>query len=278
MSADYIASIEAWRAEMEAQLRAPAPWGWLAFVGLYPLKKGKNSIGSHPRCDIPLPEGAAPERLGIVSLDGQQVHLQVNAQEIVTVDGAEVRRATLREHQAAGGMSVVRVRSISLGVLWHHAEPASIGVWNADSPLRQQFPGRAWYPVNPVWKFTGEFIPHPAAYPLMMSQPYQRSHELMHIGNLYFTFRGEREKLIAMKSEWGPKFLKVMLRDATNKTTTYRDGRILQVPLAKDRSVEIDFNRLVHPPAAFSPFIRSPLPPIRNSFLIAIEAGERLPE
>ncbi|PJF26961.1 MAG: hypothetical protein CUN53_05860, partial [Phototrophicales bacterium] len=114
---DYIAEVEAWRVDMDRQMRAPAPWGWLAIVGMYPLDVGINTIGSAPDCAVLLPEGAAPEHLGYLDFDGQHGTLHVTADEVVTVDGIETRSAALRNHYEPGGMSVVRVREISFGVM-----------------------------------------------------------------------------------------------------------------------------------------------------------------
>src|SRR4051794_7152614 len=67
---DYIAHIEAWRQDMDAQMRAPGPGGWLAIVGMYPLEEGENTVGSAPDSDVLLPT-ATPDRLGIVDFHDQ---------------------------------------------------------------------------------------------------------------------------------------------------------------------------------------------------------------
>jgi hypothetical protein len=273
----YTQAIEEWRREMDAQLRAPGPWGWLAIVGMYPLKTGKNTIGSSPRCDVRLPEGKAPEQLGTLAFDGQHGKLKITAKEPVTVDGVEVRSAALRNHYEPGGMSVVKVRNLSFGIMRSASDPYNIRVWDADSPKRLNFPGRAWYPINPTWRVEGEFMPHPVAYPLALQPDSAHLPELMHIGNVHFAFRDVKYQFAAMRSELGRKYLWLQLRDFTNKATTYAGGRYLQAPLLPENRVDVDFNRLYHPPAAFSEFVTSPVPPAFNRFLLPVEAGERYP-
>lgn len=43
---NYQTEVEAWQQDMDAQMRLPGPGGWLAIVGMYPLKRGVNTIGS----------------------------------------------------------------------------------------------------------------------------------------------------------------------------------------------------------------------------------------
>ena len=53
----YRASVEKWRQEYEASLRAD--YGWLSVSGLFWLHDGQNKFGSDPLNDIVLP-GAPP--------------------------------------------------------------------------------------------------------------------------------------------------------------------------------------------------------------------------
>src|ERR1700694_3787677 len=115
-STDYIAEVEDWRADMEQQRRSPGPGGWLAIVGMYPLRSGINSVGSAPDSDILLPTGAAPARFGSINFDGVHGKLLVTTDEPVTVDDVPVLPGQpplpLRNYYEPGGMSVMRVRDI----------------------------------------------------------------------------------------------------------------------------------------------------------------------
>ena len=124
---NYISDIEAWRDDMDKQMRAAGPWGWLAIVGMHPLKEGINTVGSARNSDILLPEGAGPEQLGLIDFQGQHGILTVTTSEKVTVDGLELQEAKLRNHYEAGGMSLVKVRDLSFGVMqWSRIIKVSI--------------------------------------------------------------------------------------------------------------------------------------------------------
>lgn len=277
MTSNYVQQIEAWRTEVEEQLRAPGPWGWLAVVGMHPLKIGKNAIGSAPQCDILLPAGSAPEWLGTIEFDGQVCKLRVNVRENVMVDGVEVRVAALRHDYHPDGMSVVRVRNISFGIIQGAAEPHKVCVWDADNPLRFDSLGRVWFPVDSAWRTTGQFIPNRSAFALLEREPPSRLREFMHLGNVHFEFRQQRYVFAAMRSELGYKTLKLLVRDFTNKHTTFERGRILYATKVEEGLVELDFNRLLHPPGVFCRYVEAPVPPITNVLMMKVEAGERLP-
>src|SRR5579862_8940770 len=83
LAASYQSETEKWRADYEAQLRAPD--GWLSVAGLFWLHEGANVVGSDPQADVVLPAGT-PGRAGVLQfhaggvtfkpLAGTAVHLK----------------------------------------------------------------------------------------------------------------------------------------------------------------------------------------------------------
>ncbi|MBN8594275.1 MAG: DUF1684 domain-containing protein [Anaerolineae bacterium] len=273
----YRQAIEAWRAGMEAQMRAPGPWGWIAIVGMYPLRIGSNTIGSDPQCDVILPAGAAPELLGTVEFDGQHGTLRVSTAEVVTVDGEATRHAKLRNHYEPGGMSVVRVREVSFGVMQWASDPYNIRVWDANSPKRLAFPGRAWYPIDPAWRVRGAFTRLAESQSVTVEHTGGLTQELKLIGQVAFTLQGQDFRFEAMASELGPEYVWLLARDTTNGTTTYGGGRFLHMPLLAPDQVDVDFNRIYQPPCAFCEYTTCPMPPKGNRLPFPVEAGEKYP-
>ena len=65
--------------------------------------------------------------------------------------------------------------------------------------------------------------------------------------------------------------------DQTNGKTTYPGGRYLDLELAADGTVEVDFNRAYNPLCAYNPDgFNCTLPPDENRLPFAVEAGEKL--
>ena len=65
--------------------------------------------------------------------------------------------------------------------------------------------------------------------------------------------------------------------DQTNGQTTYPGGRYLDLQLAPDGTVEVDFNRAYNPLCAYNAEgFNCTLPPEENRLKFAVEAGEKL--
>ena len=274
---DYIAQVAAWRQSMDAQMRAPGPGGWLAIVGMYPLEVGENTIGSAPDSDVQLPVGAAPERLGILSFDGQHGTLHVTTDETVMVDDLPTRTATLRNHYEPGGMSVVNVRDVRFGVMQWASDPYNIRVWDANAPKRLNFAGRVWYPIDPNYRVTGRFTPYEDAKGMVVDHTGGETQVLKNIGSVDFELQGQDFHFEACASELGKGYVWLLMRDATSGKSTYGAGRFMMAPFIDETTVELDFNKFYHPPCAFCEFTTCPMPPRGNRFPFPIEAGERFP-
>ncbi|MEZ4667360.1 MAG: DUF1684 domain-containing protein [Anaerolineae bacterium] len=232
----YIAEVETWRQDMDAKMRSPGPGGWLAIVGMYPLKEGINTIGSDASSDVLLPEGASPEHLGTVDFDGAHGTLHVTTDEVVTVDDVEARDIVLRNHYEPGGMSVVKVRDVSFGIMQWASDPYNIRVWDANSPRRLNFTGRVWYPINPAFRVEGRFAQYPHVRDMTVDHTGGETQVLKNVGAVEFELLGQSFHFEAAASELGPDYIWLLMRDGTNGKTTYGGGRFLMAPfLSKDR-------------------------------------------
>jgi uncharacterized protein (DUF1684 family) len=274
----YTAEVEAWREDMDRQMRAPGPGGWLAIVGMYPLKQGINTIGSAPDSDVLLPVGAAPEQLGTVDFRGEHGTLHVTSDERVTVDEVETRDAALRNHYEPGGMSVVRVRDVRFGIMQWASDPYNIRVWDANSPKRLNFKGRVWFPVDPKYRVIGKFIPYPHVQNMTVDHTGGETQVLKNIGTVDFELFGQAFHFQAAASEKGEDTVWLLMRDRTSGKTTYGAGRFMMASLAANGTVDLDFNKFYHPPCAFCDYTTCPMPPKSNIFPFPIEAGERFPD
>jgi uncharacterized protein (DUF1684 family) len=99
-------------------------------------------------------------------------------------------------------------------------------------------------------------------------------------GAAEFTIDGKTVRLEPVLEEPDSKELFFIMRDTTSKTTTYGAGRFLytQLPdhgLTQPGAVELDFNRLINPPCAFTAYATCPLPPPQNRLPVPIPAGEQ---
>lgn len=268
--ANYAASVERWRVEREAELRAED--GWLSVAGLFWLKEGENACGARGSSRVQLPKGS-PEKVGSFVRHGREVRVQIEPGVAATLDGKPVTSAPLRS-DAAGGPDVLRIGPLSLGVIERGGE---IGVRLKDngSPRRTQWKGLSWFPVEESERVVARFIPSPPGTTLEITNVLGQTQKLPAPGEAVFTLRGQELRLTPVLEEQGAKELFFIFRDQTAARETYGAGRFLYADLPREGTVILDFNKAYSPPCAFTPFATCPLPPKRNRLAVRIEAGEK---
>ena len=101
---DYFAEVEAWRREMDAQMRSPGPGGWLAIVGMYPLEEGSNTIGTPPASakidpmfGAYLKAGTPPEIVAKIQAETHRVLFTPEVKEKLAGQGADALGTTPAE-------------------------------------------------------------------------------------------------------------------------------------------------------------------------------------
>jgi len=243
--------------------------GWLTLAGLFWLKEGDNRIGSDATADIILPEGAAPARLGIIEFHHGRATLRVSGEAQVTLNGKPVATVELQsdEHQKP---DVLRLGALSFHVIKRGAR-SGVRVKDLNSPARREFTGRRWYPANPRYRVTADFVAYKQPHEINIINKLGDQIKMTSPGYVVFKLKGKAYRLDALDEE-GKLFF--VFADRTNAKTTYGAGRFLYADAAKDGKVVMDFNQAVNPPCAFTPFATCPLPPRQNRLKIAIPAGE----
>jgi uncharacterized protein (DUF1684 family) len=244
--AEFQSEWQAWREAREARLRDPR--GWLAITAIHWLAEEPQRFD-----DVP----------GAWSGGDREATVTLRAGESLT---AGVRRLGAGEHRlgpldeygvtVAFGAAVAQVAQREDRVIVRPRHP--------DSPHLRSYAGTPCYPADPGWVRAGRF----AAYAAPDGDA---------IGEVVFPHDGAEHRLVAWGEDDGS--LWILLRDATSQVTTYPAGRQLLVgPSAVDGSVEVDFNRVINLPCAYTEFATCPVAPAANTLPFAVEAGERLPE
>jgi uncharacterized protein len=258
----YLASVERWRAEHEASLRADA--GWLTVVGLEWLKPGPNRAGSDASADVKLPAGA-PAAIGVFRLDGGQVTFEP-ASAAVLLNGKTASAQTLRPD-----VDKVTTGSLTLFVI-RRGNRLGIRIRDRNSEARGKFAGETWYPVRASWRIIARFETYnpPKMIPILNVLGQEEPQPCP--GAAVFAIDGKEYRLepIAQGRQ-----LFFIFSDATSGRATYGAGRFLFAALPQEGQVILDFNKAENPPCAFTSFATCPLPPKQNRLPIAIEAGEQ---
>lgn len=270
---DYQAEIEGWRAARVAALTRAA--GWLALRGTQALGPGENTIGSATGNRVVLESG--PARLGVAAQDGAgRVTFAFAAGVAGEIDGAPLRRGTLKFGPDAGGGSVITAGSIRLYSLDRGGQKA-LRVWDSAAPKVKNFAGLDYFPVDPAWRIEARWEPFTTARFMPVPNSAGQTVRVLVSGRAVFECEGRMFALLAIDEGMrGP--LHFVIADATSGGETYGACRFLYAERPQEGSdrIVLDFNRAENPPCAFTALAACPLPPPENRLPLAVRAGEKV--
>jgi len=144
--------------------------------------------------------------------------------------------------------------------------------------LRDGFEGLDYYFPEAGWRYRLPLLP--AAGTDTLALALRKGGEVPYVvrGSVRFRHDGRDHELAVLGPAQGADDrLWLPFHDATNGATTYPGGRYLDLELAADGTVEVDFNKAYNPYCAYDPERwNCTLPPARNTLPVPVEAGEKL--
>ena len=264
----YRAEIEQWRRHRQATLETEE--GWLTVVGLSWLKEGRNTVGAGPANDIVLPKGSAPAQVGVFEFHDGKTTFQAASGVKVTVNGRAVSTATLKP-DTLGAAELLRIRDLTMFVIERGGRYA-IRLKDKNSLARRDFRGLDYFPVNERYRVRAKFVPYWPPKRISIPNILGGTEEDTSPGYVVFTLDGREFRLVPVDSG---DMLFFIFKDLTAGKETYPAGRFLYTALPEKGEVELDFNKAVNPPCAFTAFATCPLPPKENILPVRIAAGEK---
>ncbi len=269
-SAAYLEEIEAWHQERVDRLAQEE--GWLSLAGLFWLQEGENRFGAAADNDLVFPEGKAPVAMGVLKRAGEDVTLILEDGVKVQVAEEEKQGSFPLVSDAAGAPTIVEYGPLLFHVI-QRGEQVGIRLKDRQHPDLEAFAGVERFPVREQWKVAARFEPYDPPKGIPVPNVLGTVSDIPSPGAVVFESGGETFRIDAL--DGGPEELFLIYGDETNRAETYGGGRFLYVPKAgEDGTLEVDFNRSVNPPCAFTPFATCPLPPPSNKLALRIDAGE----
>lgn len=265
--ADYRDSVEAWRRQYEAGLRAPQ--GWLSVAGLFWLHEGQNRMGSDPQSDIVLP-APAPRSAGIVRYEHGKVTLDPAPHVPFLVNGNAASNQPLQS-DASNHPDTVTLGSLSLTVI-QRGSRTGIRLRDPDSEARRSFSGLHWYPIDEQYRIHARWHRYTPAHKMAITNILGMTEDEETPGYAEFSLGGKTWRLEPTVED---NTLFFTFRDQTAGKETYPSGRFLHSDMPANGEVVIDFNKAYNPPCAFTSFATCPLPPRQNWIALPIPAGEK---
>lgn len=201
--------------------------------------------------------------------------LTAAASESIVVDGVLVDgTAIVRGKDAEAPSEISFSDSLSGFVIASEEGTYALRVWDADAEGIREFGSISAFDYDPSWVITGTFTELPGGTTVGFEHLKDdgKTRDLPVPGEITFSKDGVDYNLAAFRAG---RALQLVFSDATSGDSTYSVGRFLFIAPNADGSIQLDFNRAVLPPCAFSYAFNCPLPPKQNRFAVPIEAGEK---
>jgi uncharacterized protein (DUF1684 family) len=266
-------SIERWRSERLAELTSET--GWLTLVGLFWLAEGNNTFGRAPANTLVLDHPALADTAGTFTLKGTQVTFTAQPGSGITQAGKPVTTIELiSDVRSRSDPTVISSGSLRFFIIERSGKLA-VRARDVESPRRRDFPGLQYFPITDEWAFDARFEPYNPPKRIPIVNVLGLEEDRICPGALVFNKDGQELHLDALLNEPDGNSLFVMFADATSGTESYGAGRYLDLPLASQGTVRLDFNKAYNPPCAFNNFATCPLPPYQNRLKLPVLAGEK---
>lgn len=257
LSTEFARQWQQWKAERESVLAQPH--GWLALVSLDWLDDTPRRYGELP--------GLWWQDEDAAYVDPQGASMSHDGVEVTDVHRFELVNSGMGTRVLAGDLEIEVARRSGYLIRVHDPKAAAV----------RAFRGVPSYPPDPAWVLRGRFEPFDQPRPTTVGAVVPGlSHVYVAPGLIRLRHDGVEHSLTAFNGK--ATALSVLFTDATSGVTTYPANRSLSVAApAEDGTVELDFNRAVNLPCAFTDHATCPLPPAGNHLPFAVEAGELLP-
>ena len=258
-----------WRVEREATLKKPE--GWLSVAGLFWLSEGENTLGAQAGSKILLPTASgAAMQVGAIFVNKRKVAIKVLTGAEAKVNGVAATGVVQLKTDGEGKPDTVTVGSVSFKIIVR-GKRIGVRLFDSNSIYMKQFSGCHWYPVNAAYRVKAKFVAYTPPKKVEILNILGDYEPATLPGYVEFTLNGKECRLDA-QDEGDTLFFN--FKDLTSGTLTYPPGRFLNVPKPVDGVVDMDFNRSVNPPCAFTAFATCPLPPKSNVLSVRVSAGE----
>jgi len=143
--------------------------------------------------------------------------------------------------------------------------------------LRKIFKGLEYFPPDPSWIISADFIPLSSPDTLEMAMNDGDSEIMLRVGFLEFVLKEKRFRLAAFRNPYDShNRLFIPFKDESSGLETYGGGRYLDAESGRE-SVVLNFNSAYNPFCAYNPDYVCILPPTENLMQIQVLAGEKIP-
>ena len=259
LTTDLRADWQKWHSAREREL--DTPHGWLSLTSFHWLPGSTAKLPGLP---------------GLYSVqDGEAVLAASAADGYSTADGAPVDGTVRAQVAEAKSLVWLTLGDVVIELALRGGR-YTIRTRDPKAAARAAFRGVPAFPVDEKWLSHGRFEPFVAPQRISVSTARDDLvQQITGVGTVTLELDGRQYSLIATAGAGGA--LNIAFHDATNGSETARWRAVPTSVPTGNGGVEIDFNRAVNFPFAFSDYGTCPAPPAGNTLPIAITAGELAP-
>ena len=267
LPADYEAKVQAFRDKHEADYRRD----WVSIAGLHFLSPGTHTVGSSITNDIVVVANL-PETIGRLQVKGTSITLDPAPNLTFTRKGEAVQGPIVMKEEGQPPEPEVEIGDVRL-VAHVSGERLALRVRDPNGPLAKDFRGFTWFPIDPKYRVTGNFVRDANPEKMVVQNTLGDMDTYMTEGLIEFELDGQKLHLRPFTTR--PNRFYIVFRDASAGEETYETARFLYADLLPDGSVVLDFNEAYNPPCSFNPYTTCPIP-VKDSILpVKILAGEK---
>jgi uncharacterized protein (DUF1684 family) len=268
---NYVKEIQAWHQKRITSLTREG--GWLSLAGLYWLNDGANQFGADSSNDIIFPTGKAPDYIGILTLENDEITINIKSNVRVLHQGGPIQSLKLKT-DAEGESTVLSLGSLSWFII-KRGERYAVRLRDSENPTLKNFKGLETFPIDTSWRIRARVEPYDPPKEIPIPTVLGTTTKDKCPGALVFKIRDQLYRLDPLAEDLNrPLFL--IFADKTNGHETYEGGRFLVVEKPDENGTTfIDFNKAYNPPCAFTAYATCPLPPRQNRLPIPVTAGEK---
>ena len=198
-SAEHRQAVMKWREQRLARLTSET--GWLTLVGLFRLKPGENTYGSGHRNAIVLDHPQLARQAGAFTLTGTEVRFAAAAGSDIRLDGKPVESLALSP-DTSGAPTVLSSGTLRFYVI-ERAGRLGVRVRDVAHPLRTQFTGLEYFPIDDEWAVRATFHAYEPAKRVPVVNVLGMVEDMQAPGYLTFTVDGQEWRLDALLEEEG---------------------------------------------------------------------------
>jgi len=264
----WVAELEQWREQRQEELLAPH--GLASLIGIHWFTRDTHYVGKGPNNSVRLEVG--PDKLGLITRRGGEVWFTPETVSMdIQVDEKPITDRILLQPEGSANPTIITFDQGQGAIsLIRDGQRAGLRLTHARAVNAA---GLKYWPINPQWRVTGAFLPHPSRKTITLTDAAGYPATLGNPGTVEFNHNGQQVQMEIFSDTHRPFF--TIFFDLSGNGTRLNSRYLDFAPPKADGRMVLDFNRSYNPPCAFSHSIACLLPPSGNYLNFVIEAGEK---